>query len=100
MTKGRFTGGKPPLVKGQEGASPVIAFRVPQAVKAELHEVAAATGTAWAAIARAGVAREVARLKKSLSAAGAAETRQRRLPMQKRPLTATLDPPTSPARRR
>ena len=66
MTKGRYTGGKPPLDKSQKGASPSITVRLTQALRNDLDDVAAATGKGWASIVRDGIAREVARLKRTL----------------------------------
>jgi fructose-1,6-bisphosphatase/sedoheptulose 1,7-bisphosphatase-like protein len=70
MTKGRYTGGSPPLEKGQKGPSPVLTVRVQQSVRNDLEKVSKALGREWRDIVRAAIAREVARLKRLIEKRG------------------------------
>lgn len=70
MTKGRFTGGSPPLEKGQKGPSPILTIRVQQSVRNDLEAVAKGLGRERSDIIRDGIAREVARLKRLLEKKG------------------------------
>jgi hypothetical protein len=64
VTRGRYTGGKPPLDQSQKGPSPNITVRVTQALRNDLERVSEAIGRGWADVVRDGIRREVIRLRR------------------------------------